>query len=126
VLAVSAMEGVGVAEVRAGVGCVCVCVKGGGGGVRDRERGSWCSLPRPAQPPQPLPHPTSPTLPLPPTQAVLKYHALSSTRRRIPYTHVRTASNWLVQPLKQAGASGGDGSVCVVSPAWENGTCLGT
>ncbi len=34
-------------------------------------------------------------------EALLKYHGLQTTRRRIPYTHVRTLSNWLHQPVQQ-------------------------
>ncbi|KAJ9507064.1 hypothetical protein QJQ45_004663 [Haematococcus lacustris] len=34
-------------------------------------------------------------------EALLKYHQLAHTRRKIPYTHVRTLSNWLHPPVQQ-------------------------
>ncbi|KAL6760862.1 hypothetical protein V8C86DRAFT_2546614 [Haematococcus lacustris] len=34
-------------------------------------------------------------------EALLKYHQLAHTRRKIPYTHVRTLSNWLHPPVHQ-------------------------
>mmetsp|Transcript_12443 Transcript_12443/g.26864 ORF Transcript_12443/g.26864 Transcript_12443/m.26864 type:complete len:491 (-) Transcript_12443:204-1676(-) len=34
-------------------------------------------------------------------EAMEKYHALSSTRHKIPYTNIRTASNWIHQPVQQ-------------------------
>ena len=36
-------------------------------------------------------------------EALLKYHALSSTQYHIPYTNVRTIANWLHQPITQVG-----------------------
>jgi hypothetical protein len=47
------------------------------------------------------------TMPMPPLrslarpEALLKYHKLASTKRRIPLVHIRTLSNWLHQPVKQ-------------------------
>ena len=38
---------------------------------------------------------------VPSLQAFLRYHALDSTPRPIPFTHVRTLSNWMVQPVNQ-------------------------
>lgn len=37
------------------------------------------------------------------SEALLKYQALSSTTRKIPYTNVRALSNWLHQPVTQVG-----------------------
>ncbi|GFR47452.1 hypothetical protein Agub_g9177, partial [Astrephomene gubernaculifera] len=37
------------------------------------------------------------------SEALLKYHRLDSTPRRIPYTSVRTASNWVHPPLGKVG-----------------------
>uniref|UniRef100_A0A7S0RA27 Nucleoside phosphorylase domain-containing protein n=1 Tax=Chlamydomonas leiostraca TaxID=1034604 RepID=A0A7S0RA27_9CHLO len=34
-------------------------------------------------------------------EALLRYHGLATTPRKIPYTHVRTLSNWLHQPVAQ-------------------------
>ena len=35
------------------------------------------------------------------SEALLRYHALSTTRQPVPFTNVRTLSNWLVPPLVQ-------------------------
>jgi len=51
-----------------------------------------CHAVPPAIPPSPL-H----------SEAFGKYNALGSTRHPIPYTHVRTASNWIHQPVQQVG-----------------------
>eukprot|EP00798_Chlamydomonas_sp_ICE-L_P018442 gene18442-24917_t len=34
-------------------------------------------------------------------EALLRYHGLTSTRHQIPYTNLRTASNWLHPPVKK-------------------------
>lgn len=36
------------------------------------------------------------------SEALLRYHALSTTRRPIPFTNVRTLSNWMIQPIVQS------------------------
>lgn len=35
------------------------------------------------------------------SEALLRYHDLSTTRRIIPFTNVRTLSNWMLQPVTQ-------------------------
>ena len=41
---------------------------------------------------------------LPGAEAFEKYNSLDTTDRQIPYTHVRTASNWVMQPVQQVRA----------------------
>lgn len=44
-------------------------------------------------------------------EALAKYHRLDSTQRRIPFSNVRTLSNWVHHPVTQVGRQRGGGFV---------------